>query len=72
MDEQLLSILVCPACHTPVERADSELLCRTCGRLYPIRGGIPIMLLEEARVWQDSADAQDSSPPTPEPPQEND
>ena len=48
MDEKLLSLLVCPACHSPVERREELLVCRGCGRGYPIRNGIPVMLVGEA------------------------
>jgi len=51
-DEKLLEILACPACddRPRVELDDGELLCGKCGRRYPIRDGIPIMLVEEARM----------------------
>ena len=45
----LLELLVCPACPgkpRPVE--ESGLECRSCGRIYPIRDGIPVMLVDEA------------------------
>ncbi len=47
---ELLEILVCPADKSSlIERRDvSGLECPKCGRLYPVRGGIPIMLLDEA------------------------
>ena len=50
LNEELLKILACPVCLTPV-RALSEdrgLECSSCGRIYPIRDGFPIMLPEEA------------------------
>lgn len=47
-DEQLLSILACPACHEDVEPRGDMLVCTGCGRGYPVRDGIPVMLLEEA------------------------
>lgn len=55
VSKELLDILVCPLCKTPVKlTADGEgLKCETCHRVYPIRGDIPVMLIEEAR-----ADAQ--------------
>ena len=48
IDPLLLEILACPACKTPVKTDGTGLACRQCGRRYPIRDGIPIMLLEEA------------------------
>jgi uncharacterized protein YbaR (Trm112 family) len=48
----LLEILVCPACKAKVElKPDSSgLKCVACHRLYPIRDGIPVMLIDEATV----------------------
>ena len=48
----LLSILACPDTHhTPltVDEAASELLCTTCDRAFPVRDGIPVLLVDEAR-----------------------
>lgn len=52
VSKELLDILVCPLCKTPVKLiADGEgLKCETCRRVYPIRGDIPVMLIEEARL----------------------
>jgi LSD1 subclass zinc finger protein len=52
ISQDLLDILVCPECKTPVIlTADaSGLKCATCRRVYPIRDEIPVMLLEEATV----------------------
>ena len=50
--KELLEILVCPVCKTPVTpTADQHgLKCATCRRVYPVRDDIPIMLVDEARV----------------------
>ncbi|HXV75507.1 MAG TPA: Trm112 family protein [Candidatus Polarisedimenticolaceae bacterium] len=50
IDRRLLEILRCPACHGEIRPVDDDsgLECRSCGRIYPIRDGIPIMLVEEA------------------------
>jgi uncharacterized protein len=50
--EELLSILVCPICKTPVRPLadNSGLKCSTCKRVYPVRDDIPVMLPEEATV----------------------
>lgn len=50
--KDLLDILVCPMCKTPVKLTpDSQgLKCWTCRRVYPIRDDIPVMLVDEARV----------------------
>ena len=48
--KELLEILVCPACHGKIEyNYDKESLdCEGCKRRYPIKDGIPIMLVEKA------------------------
>lgn len=52
IDQELLKILACPACETrPQVQLDEEnqrLICTVCKRSYPIKEGIPIMLVEEA------------------------
>ena len=48
IDKALLEILACPACKAPVELKHEKICCTQCGRRYPIRDGIPIMLIEEA------------------------
>ena len=52
VSKELLDILVCPECRTPVRLTpDGQgLKCATCRRVYPIKDDIPVMLLEEARV----------------------
>jgi hypothetical protein len=50
IDAELLSILVCPLDKAPVELRGDRIVCTQCGRRYPIRDGIPIMLIEEAEV----------------------
>jgi LSD1 subclass zinc finger protein len=52
ISQDLLDILVCPECKTPVRLVPdaSGLKCATCRRVYPIRDEIPVMLLEEATV----------------------
>jgi len=50
IDKTLLDILACPLCKTPVTQEDDRLVCTQCGRRYPVRDGIPVMLVEEAEV----------------------
>jgi len=52
ISEQLLEILVCPACRAKVELKpdQSGLKCLECKRVYPIRDDIPVMLIDEARI----------------------
>lgn len=50
LDPKLLEILACPVCKTEVkyDEAAQKLTCVTCGRKYPVRDDIPIMLESEA------------------------
>ena len=52
VDPELLEILACPACKTPVElvNGDTGLKCGQCRRVFPIRDDIPVMLLDEATI----------------------
>lgn len=52
ISEQLLEILVCPACRAKVDlKPDgSALKCVECKRVYPIRDDIPVMLIDEATI----------------------
>ncbi|GAA1924481.1 Trm112 family protein [Nocardioides hwasunensis] len=53
IDPQLLSIIVCPACHgelvASVDSGVDELVCQGCGNAYPVRDDIPVLLVDEAR-----------------------
>jgi hypothetical protein len=51
IEPRLLEMLVCPVTRTKLEydEAAQELVSRTAGLAYPIRSGIPVMLVEEAR-----------------------
>ena len=48
--QELLDILVCPVDKAKVHLEGDKLVCEQCGRAYPVRDGIPIMLAEEAEV----------------------
>lgn len=50
LSPQLLSLLVCPRCKGTLEYAEREesLTCAACRLRYPVRQGIPIMLVDEA------------------------
>ncbi len=50
IDDELLKILACPACKADVILKDNKIVCIKCKRRYPIRDGIPIMLIEEAEI----------------------
>lgn len=50
-DRHMLEVLVCPETHGRLEydAARQELISRAAGLAFPIRDGIPIMLVDEAR-----------------------
>ncbi len=48
IDSELLKILACPACKKPLDDSADELVCRACRKRYPIRDGIPVLLIDEA------------------------
>ena len=48
IDKELLEILACPVDKRPVREEGDHLVCTECGRRYPVRDGIPVMLVEEA------------------------
>ncbi len=48
IDPKLLDVLACPICKTEVTVKGEELVCQRCGRRYPVRDGIPVMLAETA------------------------
>jgi uncharacterized protein len=50
--QDLLDLLVCPACKRPLVLKDEgrSLKCRECRRVYPVRDNIPILLIDEANT----------------------
>ncbi len=55
IDPVLLEVLACPADHhaplvagAPGDPSAAALTCTECGRVFPIREGIPVLLLDEA------------------------
>lgn len=55
VDPELLSILACPLDKQPVSRQGNYLVCQQCQRHYPIRDGIPVMLIDEALTPEQAA-----------------
>jgi uncharacterized protein YbaR (Trm112 family)/SAM-dependent methyltransferase len=43
-------ILACPVCKADVSVADTAITCQDCGRIYPMRNGVPVMLADEAKL----------------------
>ena len=58
VDPELLAILACPACRTPVALTaeGSGLRCAECRRVYPIKDDIPVMLIDEATIEGEPAE----------------
>jgi uncharacterized protein YbaR (Trm112 family) len=52
VDQELLEILACPNCKTPVRLVNNSqgLKCDKCRRVYPIKDDIPVMLIDEATI----------------------
>lgn len=55
IDPKLLDILVCPLTKVPLryDAEKQELLSDQAGLAYPVRDGIPVMLVDEARQMED-------------------
>lgn len=56
VSKDLLEILRCPACVREKEGLldfykETWLICQNCGRKYPIRDDIPVMLIDEGEKW---------------------
>ena len=57
LPQELLDILVCPQCKAPLEYhagPPEVLICRESRLVYPVRDGIPIMLVDEAAPLDES------------------
>ncbi|MEM9252109.1 MAG: Trm112 family protein [Planctomycetota bacterium] len=50
IDAELLAILVCPLTRSPLRQEGSELVAEVGGLRYPIRDGIPVLLVHEATL----------------------
>lgn len=50
IDQVLVDLLACPACKAKVRLEGERIICTnpSCGLRYPVRDGIPVMLVEEA------------------------
>ena len=51
VDPKLLDVLVCPLSKTPLiyDKKANELISKSAGLAFPIRNGVPILLIDEAR-----------------------
>jgi hypothetical protein len=63
VDPKLLEILVCPLTKGPLryDAERQELISERAGLAYPIRDGIPIMLIDEARSLDDDGEGRSTS-----------
>lgn len=54
ISDENLSILACPACKGELAQAGTgpALICLPCGLSYPVKNGIPVMMLDEASKIQ--------------------
>jgi len=51
MDNKHIEMMVCPECNGKLEynKKYDELTCNSCELAFPVKDGIPVMLIEEAR-----------------------
>jgi uncharacterized protein YbaR (Trm112 family) len=76
IDPELLEVLRCPVAVHYTDKGsdpgqlelvrDCWLVCQDSGYKYPIRDGIPVMLIEEAEKWRDTEVDALPVPPPPE------
>ena len=68
VSQELLEILRCPVCVQEDKgllefHQENWLICEDCGRKYPVRQDIPVMLIDEGDKWVDTAKADLPVPP---------
>jgi uncharacterized protein len=65
MDAELLAVLVCPLTRTALrfDEKAQELISDAAGVAYPVRGGVPVMIIDEARLLS----PEECLPPVPLP-----
>ena len=76
VSDELMKILRCPVAVHDKDKGDdpgrlrlvkdSWLVCDDSGYKYPIRDGIPVMLVDEGEKWKDTPEADLPIPPPPE------
>lgn len=71
ISQELLEILRCPNCAREKDGLlefyqESWFICQDCGRKYPIREDIPVMLIDEGDKWINVAKEDLPIPPPPE------
>lgn len=48
LDPEFLKILACPECKTPLREHGETLVCAACSRAYPVRDGVPVLVVAES------------------------
>ena len=51
MDRKQIQMMVCPECNGKLEydKNNKELICDSCKIAFPVKDGIPVMLIDESR-----------------------
>ena len=52
ISKELLEILACPICKESVKLESEKLVCTKCKKRYPIKDGIPVMLVDQAEEFE--------------------
>lgn len=60
IDKELLDILACPVDKADVTIEGDRIVCTKCGRRYPIKDGIPVMLIDEAEMPEGAGEGADA------------
>ena len=61
INKELIEIMCCPACKGDIEEKDNKIVCLKCGRSYPIKDDIPIMLVDEAQMPDEGEKEQENN-----------
>ena len=58
LDKKLLEILCCPKCKGDLvyDKVNQKLICESCRLKYPVKDDIPVMLIDEAEVYNVSTE----------------
>jgi hypothetical protein len=48
IDKELIDILCCPACKGDLTLIDKKIVCKKCKKKYPVKDGLPVILIDEA------------------------
>jgi len=56
MDKKQIELMACPECQGKLsyDKSTKELVCEACKIAFPVKDGIPVMLVEESRKLEDS------------------